>query len=296
MNQNESRTLWISVGAAIVAVMILYAYTQERTNELTSKFGTNKPIVVALEDINEMETIDFTKLTTKDVPVDFVQPGAVSDVDMVTGRVALAPIKKGEQILPNKIMDPSPVTGLALQVAPGKRAITIPIDETRGVAKLLKPGDRIDLLAALDVGKGPTQKREVKTIMQNVIILATGLKIANELPRLLETVGKEDFIKNIRSDTNFTTITIEVRPDEAQNLVYILATSPGSLFMTLRHPTDQEGVTLSTSSVESVLNRVSSESLTNTLRQPVVTPMIIPQQQPREPASKPKAKGPFRNL
>ena len=39
-----------------------------------------------------------------------------------------------------------------------------------------------------------------------------------------QNISKEDFIKNIRSDTNFNTITIETDPQEAQNLIYILAT------------------------------------------------------------------------
>ena len=35
-----------------------------------------------------------------------------------------------------------------------------------------KPGDRIDVIAAVDVGKGMAQHREVKTLMQDVTILA----------------------------------------------------------------------------------------------------------------------------
>ena len=58
------------------------------------------------------------------------------------------------------------------------------------MAKLLNPGDRIDIIAALDVGKGTAQHREVKTLMQDVTILATGLRIVNELPVLYEKVGQ----------------------------------------------------------------------------------------------------------
>lgn len=296
MNNNETRTLWISVGSALFAVFLLYSYTQERSAELTKKFGAKQRVVIATKDINEMETIDESKLSIEERPIDFIQPQALQDPERAVGMVALAPIKAGEQLLESKIMEPGPVTGLSLQVAPSKRAVTLPIDEMRGVAKLLKPGDRIDLVAALDVGRGPTQRREVKTLMQDVVVLATGLRIVNELPRLFERVGQEDFIKNIRADTNFNTITVEASPSDAQNLIYILATSPGSLFITLRHPSDRAKVSLTQASVETVLNRADGGTISDSFRAPAsappapVTPPELPPVQPK-PAVKKKRGG-----
>ena len=239
MNKNETLTLWLSVGMALFAVMLLYSYTQEKSAALTKKFGAETVIVVSNRDINEMETLDESMLDLKNIPLDFVQPGNISKIEDAVGLVALAPIRKGEQILNNKIIKPGPVTGLSLQVAPEKRALTIPIDEMRGVAKLIKPGDRVDIIAALDIRGTGGSKRYVQTIMQEVLILATGLNVVNELPRLHEQVGQNDFIRNIRANSDFSSITIEAKPKEIQNLVYILSTSPGSLFLSLRHPSDK---------------------------------------------------------
>src|SRR5262249_1054564 len=136
-------------------------------------------VVVATQDIDEMETIDETMLQVVERPTSFVEPQAISDPEQVVGQISLAPIRKDEQILETKVIKPGPQTGLSLQVAPSKRAVTIPIDETRGVAKLITPGDRIDLVAALDVGKGLQQHREIKTILQDVVVLATGLRVVN---------------------------------------------------------------------------------------------------------------------
>lgn len=290
MNQNETRTLWISVGAALFAVFLLYSYTQEKSDNLMKKFGAKQRVVVAAVDIHEMATIDETMLQIVERPVDFIEPQAVSNPEDAVGQVALAPIKKDEQILESKIMKPGPVTGLSLQVSPSKRAVSIPIDEMRGVAKLIKPGDRIDLIAALDVGKGADQKREVKTIMQDVVILATGLKVSNELPRLFEASGNEVFIKNLRDDTSFSTITIEVDPKEAQDLIYILSTSPGSLFMSLRHPSDRTKNRLPVSTVEGVLGKVDTSLINRQVRTPAAAPT------PPPAPKKAKKKGPFVDL
>lgn len=292
MNQNEARTFWISVGAALFAVMLLYSYTQEKTEALNKKLGAKQRVVVATKDINEMETIDETMLQIIEQPVDFIQPQAIADPESAVGQVALAPIKKDEQLLQSKIMKPGPVTGLSLQVAPSKRAVSIPIDETRGVSKLLNPGDRIDIVTALDVGKGVSQRREVKTLMQDVVVLATGLRVVNELPVLYEKMGREDFLKNLRGDTSFNTITVEASPEEAQDLIYILSTSPGSLFLTLRHPSDHTKKRIPESTIESLLGQVTRAVLKQQQRVPAAAPKV----QAKPKATPKKKRGPFMDL
>ncbi len=238
MNKNETLTLWISVAAAIFAVALLYSYTQEKTEEISKTYGVKVSIVTAVELIHEMQTVQENMVELRQMPENFIQPGAAKRIEDVVGLVALAPIFKGEQLLKNKVIKPGPEIGLSLQVSPGKRAVTLPVDGTRAVAKLLKPGDRVDLLAALDLSAGAAQKRYIKTILQDVVILATGIQIVNELPRVHEEVGGEDYIKNLRTENNFDSVTVELDPQEAQKVVFILSTNPGSLFLTLRHPSD----------------------------------------------------------
>ncbi|MDE0119491.1 MAG: Flp pilus assembly protein CpaB [Bdellovibrionales bacterium] len=256
MNKNETLTLWLSIGAAIFAVMLLYSYTQEKSDQIAKKFGAMTSVVTAVRDIGEMETVDDSMVQLKEYPSSFVQPEAILTMEEAIGLVALAPLSKGEQVLRTKITRPGPTTGLSLQVSPTKRALTIPIDETRGVAKLLKPGDRVDVVVALDVRDGARQKKEIKTLMQDVVILATGIKVVNELPRVFEEVSGSSFIRNIRAATDFNSITVEADPKDIQDLVYVLATAPGSLFLSLRHPSDHSiNQHLPVSSLNSLLGR-----------------------------------------
>lgn len=289
MNPNQTRTLWISVGLGILAMFLIYSYSQEKKAEYDKKYGTLKRIVVAKKTILEMETIDETQVEYKEVPVDFAQPGAMEDIEEVVNRVAAVPFKEGEQILDNKTLSLGPNTGLAHQVAPNKRAVSVPVDDVRGVSKLLIPGDHIDILASIDVGTGPNRKTEVRTIMQDVAVLATGVRITNNIPR---TIRKESFsdkseIKKLTGDTSFAAITVEASPQEAQNLVYILATAPGSLYLTLRNPNDRVSVTMPSSNTSSLLG-LASEPILNKIAPVVVAPPPPPPA--RKPASR---KGPF---
>lgn len=257
MGGNETRTLWISIGVAIFAIFMLYSWSETQKTELAKKYGTTKRVVVAAADIAEMETIDESKLEVIDQPQDFIQPEAVTDAESAVGQVAAVPIKKGEQLLQTKLLLPGPDTGLSMEVSPGKRAITLPIDDTRGVSKLIRPGDRIDIIAALDYGKGGDQRREIRTILQDVVILATGINVMNKIPRRfeLDANGKTINRINLSATTAFTTITVEAKPEEVQQLVYILATAPGSLFTTLRHPNDRLQAPVRTTVVEDLLQK-----------------------------------------
>lgn len=294
MNGNESRTLWISIGAAVFAIFLLYSWSQEQKAQMAKKFGSTKRVVIAKEDIIEMETVNEAKLDYIDQPVDFIQPGAISEPEEAIGQVAAVPILKGEQIVKNKLLLPGPQTGLSFEVSPGKRAVTLPIDEMRGVAKLLRPGDRIDIVAALDYGRGTDAKREVRTILQDVVVLATGVNVVNQLPRRfeLEADGRTVTRRLLSGNTNFSTITIEVKPDEVQHLVYILATSPGSLFTSLRHPNDRihQGQ-LRVTSVEDILQKPV------VMRAPAQAAPPPPEPKPQVlPPKKPVRRGGFEEL
>jgi pilus assembly protein CpaB len=296
MGSNDTRNLWLSIAFGVLAAFLMYSWSQEKRAEYNKKYGSMKTVVVAKEDIAEMRTVYDTMLTTIERPTEFVDPDVVSNPDEIVGNVAAVPIKKGQMILKNSLLTPGPDTGISLQIAPSKRAITIPVDEVRGVAKLIRPGDRVDILAAVDTGKGVNQRREVQTLMQDVVVLATGVNIMNNIPRVfeLDSNGKSLSQIALTGDTKYSTITIEATQKESQDLVYILSTAPGNLYFTLRNPNDRTiPPRLPSSSAESVLGRpmVSMDAPS----QPVAPPAVVPQAPaPRAPVA-PKKNG-FRTL
>ena len=280
MDSNQTRTLWISIGAALLAIFLLYSWMQEQRSQAAAENGARERVVVALKDIPQMQTIDDSMLEIIDLPTRFIQPNAVKEPELAHGQVAAVPIKKGEQLLQTKLLEPGPSTGISAEVSPGKRAITIPIDEMRGVSRLIRPGDRIDLVAALDFGRGAESKREVRTILQDVVVLATGLNIVNKIPRRVVQDGGNIIYENLDVSNNFTNIVVEVKPEDAQMLVYLLSTAPGNLFTVLRHPNDRIVQPSRNTTVDDILQRGS-------LRQPAAAP--APPPPPAPPPAPPKA-------
>ena len=118
MEQNETRTLWISIGSAIFAVILLYGWAQDKRASLARTFGQTKTVVVAREDIREFEILDESKLEVVERPSEFIQPSAMQNPTEIVGQIALAPIKKGDtvgqlQITLNKqVIETVPVVAL----------------------------------------------------------------------------------------------------------------------------------------------------------------------------------------
>lgn len=264
MGPNQSKNLWISLGAGIFATFMLYSYTQEKKAEMDKVIGEKVRVVVAKDDINDMSTIFDYNLEVKEKLKSDVEPEAYKDIADLVGTVAAIPIKKGQTITKNKVLETGPETGMAIQVTPNYRAVTIPVDETRANAKLIRPGDRVDIYAVVDSGKGAAQVRQVVLYEENITILATGVKINNALPRTVEIdPAYKGLVQNsLTGDTKYSSITIEVRPDKAQDLLALVASNPGSLYFLLRNPNDKAVMKyrLPASSPETVLQKINNPS------------------------------------
>jgi len=264
MGPNESRNLWISLGAGIFATFMLYSYTQEKKSEVDKALGDKIRVVVAKDDIRDMDTIYDNVVEIREKSKAEVEPDAFTDIGDLVGTVAAIPIKKGQTITKNKVLEPGPETGLAIQVSPNRRAVTVPVAPERANANLIRPGDRVDIFAVVDSGKGASQKREVILFKQDVPVLATGVNVNNNLPRTIEKDpnGRGLVQTTLTGDTKYNSLTIEVDASDAQDMIYLVSTNPGSLYLLLRNPHDRKALQLRNvaSSAETILMRAGGGS------------------------------------
>ena len=236
----NNRAFTISFIVAVLAVSMVYSYVSATEEEFKKQYGTEKAVVVAKKNIKELDILDESNLTLVNVPSKFVQPGTSSSINDFKSALAIAPINEGEQITRTKVTQLGARTGLARQIAVGKRAMTIRIDDNSGVAKLLKPGDRVDVLATIDPsGSGNKLFLESRTILQDVLVLATGKFVTNTVPGILESDPFKPENKTtvgLSSYTQFSNITLEVDPFQAQTLYY--AAKNLDIYLSLRNNDD----------------------------------------------------------
>jgi pilus assembly protein CpaB len=255
----NSRAFTLSLVISLVAIFMVWSYLDGRESQYQSEFGTPVPVVVAKEDIKELDIIDDRSLRIETVPQKFRQPGAFTKVEELYNTIAAVPIKEGEQITKPRVTFPGSRTGLSRQVTPGKRAFSISVTEAQAVGRMVKPGDRVDILALMDFAGGAKDKAKMKTVLQDVYVLSTGFKMTNSLPMTGVKVDKAIKKLNLNTYENFNTVTLELTPFEVQKLALIMNMSRG-VFFSLRNNDDKEIQTIKGTDIFEVLGEDALEA------------------------------------
>ncbi len=146
-------------------------------------------------------------------------------------RVVLSSIAKDEPILVSRVTGPGQRGSLSVLIDKGMRAVTVRVDEVRGVAGFVLPDDHVDVLLSRLRGGGADSKSYAEVLLQNVKVLAVDQVASTKHDR--PTVARA--------------VTLEVTAEQAEKLV--LAGRVGSLSLVLRkaggaEPTAARRVTL----------------------------------------------------
>jgi pilus assembly protein CpaB len=144
-----------------------------------------------------------------------------SKADLLKGgrRVALSPMQTNEPILASRVTGPDQKGGLSAFIGAGMRAVTIRVDDVRGVGGFVTPGDRVDVVLSREETKGAANNAYssyADVLLQNVKVLGVD-QIANPSQEKA-AVAKA--------------VTVEVTTEQAQKLV--LAQGVGTLSLVLR--------------------------------------------------------------
>jgi pilus assembly protein CpaB len=141
-------------------------------------------------------------------------------------RMALALIARNEPILRSKITAANQPATLSSMLGPGKRAVTVRVDDVRGVAGFIQPGDFVDVILIRTEAEMRSNESYSDVILQSAKVLAID-QITGERTEL-PTIAKA--------------VTLEVGPEDAQRI--LLATNIGRLSLILRQPTEASADTV----------------------------------------------------
>jgi pilus assembly protein CpaB len=256
----NSRAFTLSMVIAGIAMFMVYSYIEGQKNTFVNRYGKESSVVVAKVDINELELMDDTKVTIVKMPQAFLAPGHFKDIKEVFNFYASVPVLKGEQITKPRVTYPGARTGLARQVSNQKRAFSINVDNSQAVSRLIKPGDRVDVVAMIEYGGGRVDLEKVITILQDVLVLSTGISMTNTLP-LIEVKGAEkgEYKKiNLSSYTDYSAVTLELDPFQVQKIVFL--TSRYKPYLSLRNNDDKRIIRIKGTRLFDLLGEDSAEA------------------------------------
>src|SRR3989337_1394260 len=178
----------LAVILGLVAAFGVVLYTNGVRKNVVEEHRTIK-VLVAEEDIPlgaEMREITAKKLASfKEVPEKYVTSKAITSPEDINGQVLAVPVNEGEQITIDKFKY-DVKAGLSFAIPKDQVAISISVDEVKGVSGMIKAGDSVNIIATLSDTRGSLDIPDMtKIILQNVKVLAVGSTIAPQKGRAL---------------------------------------------------------------------------------------------------------------
>lgn len=232
--------LAISLVAGLAAALLTRGYLTVKENEikaekerLLKKYGTID-VLAFRHDVpsgSVLSRADFGKLP---VPKMGMRGQAVTEENLsdVIGRKLLSGRKEKEVLFWSDVEGGNPhAKGLSADIKRQMRAMSINVSGAAAVSGMIKPNDHVDVIGTFnfpdDEGKIRRGDPVTCTILQNVLVLATGRDTSKTLSREFGAVG----------GSNYATVTLEVSPREAEMLAFAEQIR-GRLVLTLRNRTD----------------------------------------------------------
>jgi pilus assembly protein CpaB len=180
-----------------------------------------KKVVVANADLALGSELRPDDLSTLDWPADSRPEGAFEDPAALVGRGLIASVVRHEPLLPGKLASKEAGSGLPPIIPPGKRAVSVKVNEVIGVAGYVLPGTHVDVVATAS-SSSRAEDITSKVVLSNVEVIASGTRLEQDTKD-----GKP---------MQVTVVTLLVTPEEAERLT--LASTEGKIQLALRNPLD----------------------------------------------------------
>jgi pilus assembly protein CpaB len=192
-------------------------------------------VLVAKQDIPRgvaaNDLLDAGYVETAKMPLKYVASGAISTVKSVADRIVSVPVTKGE-VLTTARFEYSTDAGLAYAVPADFVAVTVPVDDARGVAGLVKPGDRVAILGTITGKAGADDTTRI--MVKGAKVLAVGQSTTPQAPTQQTSSSGGAFGPAGSSSSQgaaLKTVTVAVSAGDAEKIV--LAIESGSIWLAL---------------------------------------------------------------
>jgi pilus assembly protein CpaB len=225
---------WIPLVVAVALGLAALKFTRDAMSRGGTVDDSNfVATVTAAKDIAPGQPITAEDLTTSKVEATSVPTGAFTEPAALADRVAASGFVKGQTVLESQLAPQGTAGGFQALVPPGMRAMTIAVDEWSGLAGLLLPGAKVDVIAL--IRNGDNQSSTSRTIVQNVEVRAIGRQITGTQPAVDPNIPAGAPIPAP------TSVTLLVTPEQAEAIQ--LATVGGKPWLALRNSKDTKSFT-----------------------------------------------------
>lgn len=184
------------------------------------------PVVVAARAMPVGEPIAADALRVVQLPIN--PQGGFRETAPIVGRVPVVDLGEGTPLLESQL-----VSGLALRIGEGERAVAVKADEVMGVGHRVRPGDFVDIFFVLKSDNREIDRSQVRLLLARKRVLAYGSASVDGAP---SAKGSSNGNAQAASSQQARTAVLAVPVDEVNRLA--LAEQSGRLLLALRNPDD----------------------------------------------------------
>lgn len=183
------------------------------------------PVVVAAKPLPAGQAIPADALRVEQLTIN--PTGAFKETAPLAGRVPVMDLGEGTPLLAGQL-----VSGLALRVLDGERAVAVKADEVMGVGNKVQPGDFVDVFLMLKSDNKDIDRSQARLLLSRKRVLAFGNASVDGLP---SKTDKNAAAQQQRAEAA-RTVVLAIPVEDVNRLT--LAENSGRLLLALRNPTD----------------------------------------------------------
>ncbi|BCS89619.1 Flp pilus assembly protein CpaB [Pseudodesulfovibrio sediminis] len=227
----------LSLILAVVAGVLIFKWTSGvSTKAPVAQVAKTVPVVVAKADMTRGIKLTSDMVEVREFTADSRPTGAFAKLEDLEGRVLNQAVGVNEAVTAMKLADESVIGGgVSALIEPGKRAMAVKGNEVMGLSGFVRPGDRVDVIVTLTVGKDDDPV--TKLVLERVKVIATGTQL---------TPPNEE-----GKTASVDVYTLELTPPQSERLA--LAATQGTLHFALRNEQDEENILTTGSTIPKTL-------------------------------------------
>jgi pilus assembly protein CpaB len=173
---------WIPLVAAVLLGVIALVVAKKALSKGSGADGksASMAVQVAKRDIPPGREITADDVVTAKIDSSSL-PGQqfFQRPEDLIGRTTLYPMSKGQTVVEQVLAPTGTRGGISGLIPPGFRAMTVEVNEFTGIAGMIQPGSKVDVIAVLRDEK--TGQPAARTILQNIEVRAVGRNV-NPVP------------------------------------------------------------------------------------------------------------------
>ena len=212
----------IMLGLAILCGLgAMYGTSRMLIKDRGKTAQETQDVLVAVRDLKIEELLKPDMVKVVQMPRANLPPGTFTSYKDVEDRWVQIKTLEDEPIVDRKLAPKGSPAGIIARIPDGMRAFAVEVNEQSGVSGFILPDHRVDVVHT-DVA--PNGKSEAETILQDVLVLASGTTFTRPEDRSIQA----------------HTVTLAVTPDQVDVLVG--AKARGALTLALRGINDRKAI------------------------------------------------------